>query len=209
MDIPDAVQHFGDQFDTFLFVDVRYKFRELSIPPIKNWEEVLGTRRLQGKRADPVRTEYLGKRKVRHVEPAWWRVNYRHIQTGRTIEICLRRGFGQYALQELADGSLGMFLHRGDSCADGGSGVCYLANRKTSHQPLSRLFEVIKRKLAKSALIGSDGSNTSICELYATGHGRADITTFTKYGLLWQRETHIDRPGDCRRTVVWRVSPCD
>ena len=209
LDVPDVVQTFGDLFDTFLFVDIRYDFSRLNTPPVSGWEEVPGTRRLEGKPADHVRHLQSGRRHFRHVEPAWLRADYLHLRSGRTIEICLRRGFGQYALQELTDGTMGMFLHRGDSSGEGGSGVMYLANRRLSHPPLSMLFDAIKQKLTMPALIASDGSNTRIRELSLAGGGDDSITTFTRFGLLWQRNMNIARPGDRRITVVWSVSLCD
>lgn len=209
MDIPDVIHTLGHLFDTFLFVDIRYDFGRADIPPLSGWEEVLGTRRLLGKPADHVSCVQSGVRRFRYVEPAWLRADYRNFQTGRIIEIILRRGFGQYALQELVDGTLGMFLHRGDSSAEGGSGVFYLANRRMSHTPLSMLFDTIKRKLTNPALIASDGSNTKIRELSLAGGGDNSITNFTRFGLLWQKTMTVARPGDNRLTVVWTVSRCE
>lgn len=206
-DMPDILEKFGHQFDTFLFVDIRYDFRRHMVPPISGWRQVPGTRRLMGAPFCRLSWVSFDNRSYREVEPAWLRFDMRHSTSGRVVELCLRRGFGQYALHELEDGSLAMFLHRGDSSAEGGSGVWYLADRRMSHPPLSRLFDVIKRKLAPDAWIGSDGSNTQFRELQRAAVEGDEISRFNRHGLLWQREMTIQRQHDCRRTVVWRVMP--
>lgn len=206
-DIPDILEAFGHRFDTFVFVDIRYKFHRDAMPPVPGWKVVPGTRRLIGKPVDRMRSVQSGKTRYREIEPAWLKFDMQHLTTGRVVTVCLRRGFGQYALQELEDESLAMFLHRGDSCGEGGSAVCYLANRRVSHPPLSMLFDVIKRKLASDAWIGSDGSNTKIRELYKAACEGDEVSHFTSHGLLWEREMTLHRARDCRRTVVWRVLP--
>lgn len=116
-----------------------------------------------------------------------------------------RRGFGQYALHELPDGSLSMFMHRGDSPGEGGSNVFYLSNRRTSHKPLSSLMSVIKRKLAYPALIASDGSNTTISELMASAKGSNEIKAFESHCLQWHRHPTLDLLSGI--TKVWQVRP--
>ena len=209
MDIPDVLNEFGHQFDTFLFVDIRYRLRRLVLPPMLGWEAVPGTRRLEGQPEDTMRCVQSSGRRYREVEPAWLREDFRCVQTGRVVEVCLRRGFGQYALHEIYDGTLGMFMHRGDSSGEGGSCVFYLANRKLAHPPISNLFNVIKRKLSNEALIASDGSNTALRELYCAARKGSDIASFKSHGLLWQRKMTIVRSFDRRLTVVWSVNSYD
>ena len=131
------------------------------------------------------------------------------MQSGRVVEVCLRRGFGQYALHEVTDGTLGMFMHRGDSGGEGGSGVCYLANQRMSHAPISDLFDVIKRKLTMPGLIASDGSNSAIRELNSAASEGNDIESFVSHGLLWQKKMIIHRSRSSRLTVVWSVTSSD
>lgn len=209
LDISQPIDAFGDQFDTFLFVDTNYRFSRLRMPVVKGWREVALSVQIEGPSIDCMRFVESGNRRYREIEPAWRRSRYKNIETGREIYVVLRRGFGQYALHEIVDGTLGMFLHRGDSGGEGGSGVCYLANRRMEHPPLDRLFEVIKRKLANRAFIASDGSNTSICELFSAAQEQSDIAMFNKHNLLWQRMSTLVRLDDRRLTVVWSVTPSE
>lgn len=80
-----------------------------------------------------------------------------------TLTVTRRRGFGQIAItSEFDDKTIGVFMHRGDSAADGGSRGFYLSNRKSSYKPCSHLFRKIENKLKDQAIIISDGSNSSI-----------------------------------------------
>ena len=207
--IPDALSAFWQQFDTFLFVDTKYRLRHLAMPPCPGWAAVPGTRRLEGKPEDTMRCLQSSGRRYREIEPAWLREDFKHLQSGRVVEVCLRRGFGQYALHEVTDGTLGMFMHRGDSGGEGGSGVCYLANQRMSHPPISDLFDVIKRKLTMPGLIASDGSNSAIRELNSAASEGNDIESFVSHGLLWQKKMIIHRSRSSRLTVVWSVTSSD
>jgi hypothetical protein len=85
---------------------------------------------------------------------------------GRSIKVIRRRGFGQLPLSNLFPaGSIGVFMHRGDSRAEGGSNVYYLANRPKQFEPCGSLFEKLTRSLTDRALILSDGSNSDIPEI--------------------------------------------
>ena len=80
-----------------------------------------------------------------------------------TLTVTRRRGFGQIALtREFDDGTIGVFMHRGDSGGDGGSGGFYLSNRKSSYEPCSHLFRKLENKLMDHSMIISDGSNSCI-----------------------------------------------
>lgn len=204
-DIVEPVQALADQFDTFVFVDIKYRFDRFSPPSIPGWDEVLGSVQLTGPATDAMRVVQRERGHHREIEPAWRRSCYRNPGTGRAINLVFRRGFGQYALHELCDGTLGMFLHRGDSGGEGGSGTFFLANHRMSHPPLSMLVDVIKRKLGTPALIASDGSNTNIRQLCDAAAGDDGITAFRAHGLGWERSGSL--PGrQGRRTVVWRVA---
>lgn len=201
-DIAEPVQVFGTLFDTFLFVDIKYNAL-CAEPVIPGWHMVEGSQRRFGSSNSTIRRCSVGRSRYRDVEPEWFFANYIHERTGRRILIVRRRGFGQYALNELPDSSLSMFMHRGDSTGDGGSNVFYLANRRTSYPPLSNLMNVLKRKLVYPALIASDGSNTSIRQLSAAARGTEDISVFTAHGLQWQRHPATDLLRT--RTNVWQV----
>jgi hypothetical protein len=203
-DIPAAVEAFGHLFDTFLFVDINYRFKPEFVPLIHGWEMVPNSWQLYGAREGRARRVEDERRGHREIEPAWLSLTYRHTETGRKVEVVMRRGFGQYALREMADSSLHMFLHRGDSGGEGGSGTCFLSNHRMDHPPLSMLLDVLRRKLAYPALIGSDGSNTSILQLASASAGNDSIVQFTSNGMVWRRTgTLPSRPS--RQTVVWEV----
>lgn len=205
-DIVDPIRAFGDWFDTFVFVDITYRFDYFRMPALLDWDEVPASVQLEGLAVDRIRMVERGQRRHREIEPAWRRTRHRNPCTGRIIDVVFRRGFGQYALHELRDGMLGMFLHRGDSAGEGGSGICFLGNHRMSHPPLSMLLDVIKRKMETPALIASDGSNTRIREIVDAANGDTAITAFSKYGLAWERTGNL--PGRLgRQTVVWRVAP--
>ncbi len=207
MDIVQPISAFGLQFDTMLFVDLGYQFDSgFHLPKIDGWKELNESILIEGPKYSSVKNFQSGKHFRKEIEPAWRKSLYQHTESGRCINIVFRRGFGQYALQEISDGTLGMFLHRGDSQGEGGSRVCYLSNRKMKHAPLSNLLNTIKSKLAMPGLIGSDGSNTSINELYRAGNEDDKLTEFTQHGLQWKRRRTLVRPDDRRLTVVWQVT---
>lgn len=210
-DWDEIIEAFGNVIDDFHFVDVNYQFARPT--PIKSqaWHLLPQESRLIGPAVDRLRYIYDGKRRYRELTPAWLRETYINLESDRTIRVTRRRGFGEYALDELPDGGLGVFCHRGDSAVESGSGAAFLANRKRSHPPLSNLFDKLKRKLAFPALIVSDGSNTSIRQLsepcfVPTGEKTVDsgATEFEYFGLHWQRvgELNVDMH---RPTFVWRV----
>jgi hypothetical protein len=205
-DISAAVQAYGHLFDTFLFVDINYKFRLGVEPLILGWEFIPASWKLYGPPESRVRQVDGERRSHRFVEPAWLCLTYRNIETDRHVEVVQRRGFGQYALHELTDNSLHMFLHRGDSSGEGGSGTCFLSNRRMSHPPLSMLLNVLKSKLAYPALIGSDGSNTSVQELLNASAGDESIVKFTSNCMVWIRIGTL-KSRKSNQTVIWRVTP--
>lgn len=203
-DISEPVQVFGESYDTFVFVDIKYS-EGSKVPEIPGWNEVRGSHRRVGTTNASIRLVQESRFKFRVIDPEWFLADYINDKTGRKILVVRRRGFGQYALHELQDGSLSMFMHRGDSPGEGGSNVFYLANRKTSHKPISNLLELIKRKMTKPALIASDGSNTRIPELRDAANGVGAIDSFASHGLQWRRQQVSGLLSS--RTKVWEVSP--
>ncbi len=77
------------------------------------------------------------------------------------VTVLRRRGFGQYALIERSERSIGVFVHRRDSIGEGGSNVWFLANRRKEHEPVSKLWNKLAVRLADIALVISDGSLTT------------------------------------------------
>jgi hypothetical protein len=205
-DIAEPVQVFGAYFDTFLFVDLKYN-ASCAAPEIPGWYMVEGSQRRFGSSNSAIRHCSVGRSRFRVVDPEWFFADYINEATCRKIVIVRRRGFGQYALHELRDGSLSMFMHRGDSFGEGGSKVFYLANRRTSHAPLSNLMNVLKRKLAYPALIASDGSNTTIRQILEAERGGEPPNAFVSHGLQWQR-LHLSDFLQAR-TKVWQIQPPD
>ena len=204
-DIVEPINAFGESFDTFLFVDVNYRSVQAA-PVISGWQPVEGSQRRFGSRDGVVRYCHSGKHRYRVMSPEWVYWDYVSDATGRQIHVVLRRGFGQYALHELADNSLSMFMHRRDSSGEGGSSVFYLDNRRMDHEPISNLLDVIRLKLTMPGLIASDGSNTKITQLLEAAKGEEKLKSFRSNQLLWER-LRIIKSELRMDTVVWRVSP--
>lgn len=205
-DFVEPFTAFADQFDTALFVDIGYQFNQFETPKFDGWRAVEGTLSVEGPPTDRVRRVAKHGHSFREVVPAWWRCRYQKIESRKTVELVLRRGFGQYALRELNTGQLGMFLHRGDSSGEGGSGTQFFANHRMDHEPLSMLLDVIKTKLSVPAWIGSDGSNTPIRELTGAAAGTEGHSEFSRHGLLWRRAQTLPWRLN-RATVLWQVTP--
>lgn len=207
----EPLDAFGALVDEFYFVDVGYRFSDPVRIKNARWTLLPEHSELRGPAIDFMRIKHEGRRTFRDIRPAWLCERYLDAGSGQSVTVIRRRGFGQIALDELPDNSLGIFCHRGDSSTEGGSATWFLANRKASHPPLARLFDKIKRKLAYPALIVSDGSNTSIRQLCAPCFARdgevsrdTSIDEFDHFGLHWKHvgELNVDAH---RRTLVWRV----
>lgn len=97
------------------------------------------------------------------------------------ITISRRKGFGQYALGELPERSIGVIVHRSDSEGQGGSNTWFLANRNARHPPVGRLWEKLSQRLADRAV--SDGSLTDFKFLKATKNVDAKSLYERGFGL--------------------------
>ena len=195
-----VVELLGQYFVEMKFCDLRYQMSDLPIAP-KGWDVRYSTLQTQGVLRACVQTEWRGKQRIRHVDAGAARFDLQRSAGGRCIQIQLRRGFGQYGLHEIPDGSLDLFLHRGDSSGEGGSNVHFFGNRQTSHPPLANLFDVIKRKLRYPAVLASDGSNVSIPALRDALRGGGAMS-FSACGLAWRYLGGDDR---LRQTHFWEV----
>ena len=205
-DFADAVDKFGDWIDTFVFVDLSYRLLDFKAPVLSGW--FLNRDRVSFFKVPPSmdRAQQLESSSHRQIDPEWLFLPYSRIGTNRKITIVLRKGFGQYALHEIEDGGLSVFMHRGDSPGEGGSNVFYLDNRKRRHPPLSNLLDVIKRKLTSPGFVVSDGSNTSIAALYTMGGDESQ--SFQSHGLIWCFESLMPGGGNGRKTRIWRIESC-
>lgn len=156
-DIEEPVRVFADYVSRMTFCDIcnGYGFKESSLLKslVRNPSRDYG---------DPFSRMTYRTIPQRHrwIEPS--RVEFDLTTRRGTIELSFRRGFGQYALLEEPDGMLGIFMHRGDSPGEGGSNVRFLGNTQKAHEPLSNLMQKLAKKLAKNAIIVSDGSNSHV-----------------------------------------------
>ncbi len=98
----------------------------------------------------------------RYLEPSYLSEVYLG-PDGNTTSVVRRRGFGQLAIEkDFHDDSISIFMHRGDSIGEGGSGMWLIDNREARYEPISNIFEKLESKLTENALIISDGSNTRV-----------------------------------------------
>lgn len=201
--------------DDYLFSDIDYQFNPPKCIPLDPKLFVLTDTSIDGPPHCHIesRVDGAGKR-YKDVEPATLVERYLETSSQRVISVRRRRGFGQYALAEIPDGSLGVFFHRGDSLGEGGSGVKFLGNEQARHEPLGNLFKKLTRKLAFPALIVTDGTNTKVPRLrdilkmkeMPGGFPDRDQEQFFWGGLTW---TYVAQIGPSRHgpTFVWCVEP--
>ena len=214
-DCTEVLTAFAADILEFRFADIGYDFshqRCLEFPNETGWELV--STELTGSPTATIEQRYTETgRRYRQLDPARLTQIYERRDAFHRIKVVWRRGFGQYALAEIPDRSLGVFVHRGDSRGEGGSNVFYLANRRKHHEPCSNLFDKLKEKLSEMALIISDGSNADIPFLREFHHreiagaqafARMRERDFEYGGLRWRCVGYLGpRNGP---TLVWRVT---
>ena len=138
-------------------------------------------------------------RPYRELERGRLKQVYERVSDGRRLTVIRRRGFGQYALAEFPDRTIGIFVHRGDSPGEGGSNTYFLANKDLHHEPLSRLLNKLTRRLTNCALIISDGSLVDRCL-----EKKFREQQFVFGGFEWRHVGFIG--GWCGRpTPIWDV----
>lgn len=221
-DMQEAISVFSGYVSKFYFCDLRYprdiqgRLTGCSYLPASFCYRPLSLLRRGDIRAELAYRYDESNRRYRWLEPSSVACTYSGPE-GCQVCITYRRGFGEMGLSELTAPELGVFMHRGDSAGEGGSGVCYLANKKRRFQPLSMLFDVIASRAGDSLIIVSDGSNTAVSELGrysrsnmsgATIYDQIRESSFEKYGFLWRCIGWMQpRYGP---TLVWglrRLSP--
>ncbi len=139
-------------------------------------------------------------------------------QDGSSFRIIRRRGFGEIALgSEFPDDSIGVFFYRGDSGGEGGSSVRFFQDSRRRYSPLRNLFSLLCRKLAKPALIVTDGSNNSrrsklpISQFHGTATSSQDAFMLCRdkewraANLRWRCVGFVGRRYG--PTLVWAVEP--
>jgi len=148
----------------------------------------------------------------RDIEPAYYKIKIKINDAIKTI--VFRKGFGQYALNELENNSLYCFYHRGDSQGEGGSNVFYLGNRNSHHKTISKLFDLLVTKLMPISLIVSDGSNTDSKDLRKIYKKISELDretvikdminkTITMYGMNLKLIDVLDYRYN--HTLVWKM----
>jgi hypothetical protein len=199
------IERFGDHVGEFHFCDVGYEnLQDLaSRSPFSHPSSYrLVTTEIEG--PPVVRMQWPTKdRPYRELKPGRLRQVYERVSDGVRLTIIRRRGFGQYALGEFPNRSISVFVHRGDSPGEGGSNICFLANKDRRHEPLSHLFSKLTERLTDPARIISAGSNTSR-SLQRKLRGRQ---RFTFGAFEWRRmDDDVDFAGGRRDpTPVWQV----
>jgi hypothetical protein len=162
-DTVEPIQVLCTSVQNFWFCDKNYK-SNLNLPHALGIDSGFRiTRRIQngavGACCD-VRLDNKGK-PYNYLDPSRLVEDYQSAQLKLTVT--RRRGFGQIALtKEFDDKTIGVFMHRGDSGADGGSGGFYLSNRKSSNKPCSHLYNKLSLKLKDKSMVITDGSNSGV-----------------------------------------------
>jgi hypothetical protein len=211
-DYCEALNIFCDHIDTFWFSDINYS-TDQKLPSVFSPDS--GFRRVEVQTSEAIEPmeERRPDRPYRFLKPGKLIETYERTD-GRRLIVIRRRGFGQIALStEFSAGSLGVFMHCGDSRGEGGSKVYFLSNMKTNYEPCGNLFDKIGRCLADRALIISDGSNTSIRRLrrfhWKDTQGREAFChyrdrPFTFWGFHWTCVGWLSRRYG--PTLVWGVT---
>jgi hypothetical protein len=163
-DFHEALAIFRDHVAEFWFCDIAYP-SGLNLQPVFVSDTDFRLVRTERSGAPAARMEQRiaeNGLSYRFLQPSKVSEIYERMD-GRRLMVVRRRGFAQIGLsQEFAAGSIGVFMHRGDSPGECGSNVYYLANKKSNYEPCGSLFAKLGTRLRDRALIISDGSNTSI-----------------------------------------------
>lgn len=210
-DTEEAVDAFALDVTAFWFSDLDYQATDAGFVAGCSPRGSMNVRGVPNASMGSRRTEGLTHR---WIEPCVWTARMRHNRTAVDITVHWRRGFGEYALErEFADRSISVFMHRGDSPGEGGSGSYFLGRRLRRHEPLSRLFDKLAAKLQDEALIISDGSNCALRQLRAfhkdmeiepSAAMDASARPFERWGFRWKCIGYIGRHKG--PTLIWRVT---
>lgn len=167
LDHSEALEAFQDVIDEFWFADPHYAPGLNLAPALGGHPEFI---LLNAEKSGVINARLESRRSpsgksYRFLEPSRLIEHYERTD-GRKLTVVRRRGFGQIGLmEEFPEKGLGIFMHRGDSDNESGSGVWFLANRKASYAPCGMLFDKLASRLSDESLIVSDGSNSRINRL--------------------------------------------
>lgn len=215
-DIQEPLAAFRDQIDEFHFCDPYYP-QGLSIPRaladgdglkfVEREAEGTPSAAMEGRRTDDGRS-------YRFLAPSRLVETYQR-DDGSLIKVGRRRGFGQIALSEFSPGSIGVFIHRGDSPGESGSNVYFFSNKKARYEPCGNLFTKLMLRLSDKALVVSDGSNMSLAKLKrryraARFEGREQYESYKDHpfdlgGFQWTCIGWLGSQGR-RVSLVWGVT---
>ena len=195
---------------TFWFVDIGYfrsypnsgDRRSPMLLQMADWKSQGHT--LEGPAVARMETRYDQRtnKPYPYLEPCTRRELYVNRKTGTEIEVNWRRGFGEKSIVHVKD--IGIFMHRGDSQGEGGSGVSFLSS---SHR--QNVFD----PLPNGALIISDGSNTWIEGLRRfdrkdihpeAAYAQAKQKPFNKWKKRWTCVGHAGKKYG--PTLIWRIT---
>ncbi|WP_411902303.1 hypothetical protein [Methylorubrum thiocyanatum] len=211
-DTEEALAAFAPDIATFWFCDPAYQADRVGA--IAGCERT-GPVSVRGEPDASVGARETEGRIHRWIEPCVWTAPLRHRSTGAEVTAHWRRGFGEYALaREFPDRSISVFMHRGDSPGEGGSGSHFLDRRPKRHEPLACLFDKLAAKLQDEALVVSDGSNSGIREL-RTFHNNMEIKaprafeasageSFERWGFRWRCVGYLGRKYG--PTLIWKLT---
>ncbi|MDD5084380.1 MAG: hypothetical protein PHT88_05645 [Candidatus Moranbacteria bacterium] len=152
---------FIDEIDDFIFADLYYSNPDGFVEILQS-NDFIGNINMiiEGNPNAKLSTSTEPDSKIHNdIDPCYIRVSFEYKNNPK--QILFRKGFAQYALNEIDDDSLDYFCHRGDSMGEGGSNVYFLSNRNSDHEPISRLFDKLVGKLKEDSYILSDGSNVA------------------------------------------------
>lgn len=207
-DYIEAVNAFFPYIIEFTFCDLIYNFKSDNLFLVGDDFIFLTSEIIQYPEVDITeKTLYC-----RSVRPEMLINTYVHKTTKKILTLKFRTGFGQYALQEFEDKSIGVFMHRGDSATSGesSSNVFYLGNKKRNHEILSNLFDKLSLKLSDNALIVSDGSNckTKFLKKFFKKEISGDLALeelqfFNKWNYTWNPVGHMNNKYG--PTIVWQI----
>ncbi|MCP1542419.1 hypothetical protein [Methylorubrum extorquens] len=211
-DTEEALAAFAPDIATFWFCDPTY--RADRVGAITGCERT-GPVTVRGEPNASMVTREIEGRTHRWIAPCVWTALLSHPSTGAEVTVHWRRGFGEYALaREFPDRSISVFMHRGDSPGEGGSGSHFLDRRPKRHEPLACLFDKLAAKLRDEALVISDGSNCGIREL-RTFHNDMVIDAprafeasagqlFERWGFQWRCVGFLGRKYG--PTLLWKLT---
>jgi hypothetical protein len=121
-DWQEVLELFVDHIDEFHFCDTHYSSPGTLPSPFSNPNFYhLVSSDLRGKPTAQIEPP-TAERPYPYLELGSLTV-YERVSDSRRVTVVRRRGFGQCAIHEFANHSVGIFVHRGDSPGEGGSNV--------------------------------------------------------------------------------------